>query len=81
LVICPNAKQTGCWNLAERIRDSVSKASYPKFNKEDTRTISLGMITISADNRLDIKTILRKLDQALCETKKSGRNQTIIAKL
>ncbi len=75
VVICENTNIDGAYVLAEHLRKAVEETVFDVIGH---RTISLGVAQIQEND--SISSIFKKVDLALYEAKKTGKNKTIIHK-
>lgn len=77
VVILPDMTVNQGYLIAERIREKFEKAVAPFKGQRITITTSVG-ITEFNKKQMDLKTIMDLADQALYQSKKSGRNRVTI---
>ncbi|MDR0320129.1 MAG: sensor domain-containing diguanylate cyclase [Treponema sp.] len=75
-VLLPNTNNNTVWNVAERLRNSVAKMHVPWDVPLSQVTISLGIYTFDGKSDIDVPDIIRRADEALYVSKKSGRNRS-----
>ncbi|PLX68585.1 MAG: hypothetical protein C0603_05385 [Denitrovibrio sp.] len=75
LVICPHTNIDGALQLAEKIREEIAGHN---FEHVDKITASFGVASL--ENTSEYDQLLKKVDDALYEAKKTGRNKVCIAK-
>lgn len=75
LLLCPDTGTEGAAAIAERLRESVEKH---KFEKDIRITLSLGVAGFDPGSQ-NIDSLLKASDDALYESKRSGRNRVKIA--
>lgn len=75
LVILPETKKKEIDVIAERLRHSVAEHD---FGLERLITISLGGIEINDTEAWGSDTFLNKVDEALYQSKREGKNRTVI---
>lgn len=82
-ILLPYTDSTDALQIAERIRDEISKLNIPhRASKTSDRvTISCGVISIIPDVDLSAKKLIESADQALYQAKQKNRNCCILAKL
>ncbi|NPA10773.1 MAG: GGDEF domain-containing protein [Epsilonproteobacteria bacterium] len=73
LLILPDTKMAGAMKLAERIKDFFENNSFNYKGEEIKFTISMGITSVSFNDT--IETILKRVDDALYEAKRKGRNK------
>jgi len=79
-VLLPNTDKMTVWNIAERLRLSVSEMKVPWENPLPQVTISIGIYTFDQNTVIETKGaeatgILRRADEALYISKARGRNR------
>ncbi|RXJ69199.1 diguanylate cyclase [Halarcobacter ebronensis] len=72
LIICPETQKEAVEIIAENIRKHIEEHKFPKVSNI---TISLGVSVYSADDT--VTTIIKRVDDALYEAKKGGRNRVV----
>jgi diguanylate cyclase (GGDEF)-like protein len=77
-VLLPNTDKMTVWNVAERLRLSVSEMVVPWEVPLPRVTISLGIYTFDQSSNVDVNVIIRRADEALYTSKQHGRNQCTI---
>jgi diguanylate cyclase (GGDEF)-like protein len=77
-VLLPNTDKMTVWNVAERLRLSVSEMAVPWEVPLPKVTISLGIYTFDQSSNVDVNVIIRRADEALYTSKQHGRNQCTI---
>ncbi len=70
-IVLPNLEADQSLQLAEHIRNEVSKA---ETNLKDKITISVGVATIQPNSDRDINVLISEADSALYQAKANGRN-------
>ena len=65
--------------VAEKIRLVIEKHVFKVEDKEFSKTISGGLFHSSSCNAFDVKSVLKLIDNALYDSKASGRNRITIA--
>ncbi|NJK51336.1 diguanylate cyclase [Candidatus Gracilibacteria bacterium] len=76
LAFLPQTLEDRAFQVAERIRNRIAKASLKVEEKIVTITVSIGIASYYPDDD-SLDTILKRADLALYEAKERGRNQTI----
>lgn len=76
LVFLPQTLEDRAFNVAERIRNRIAKASLKVEEKTVALTVSIGIANYYSDDE-NLDTILKRADLALYQAKERGRNQTI----
>lgn len=79
LILCPNTSQEEGLNLAERVRQNISKLTARKLGYPGPQTVSIGFMAVPHQETASISSILGTLDQALYRAKLGGRNQVQLA--
>jgi diguanylate cyclase (GGDEF)-like protein len=74
-VLLPNTDKTTVWNIAERLRITVSEMKIPWEVPLPQITISIGIYTFDKNSSVDTTSLLRRADEALYISKESGRNR------
>ena len=81
VILLPNTKEIDAQAIADRTRKTVEELKL-EHNASDTSnyvTISLGVGTLAAKEKLDAKGLIERADQALYKAKENGRNQVTLA--
>jgi diguanylate cyclase (GGDEF)-like protein len=73
MIICSNTNLKEGINIAERLRESVENHN---FGIDRKVTISLGVVEYH-DEKMEMKDVLKLVDEKLYKAKKEGRNKTI----
>jgi len=73
-VLMPNTEEAGALKMAERIRKTIEKTRFVFEDQVVPVTISVGTASYPVDGT-DKKTIIANADQALYNSKKTGRNR------
>ena len=73
-VLLPQTDKQTVWNIAERLRKSVSETKVPWNTPLPQVTISLGIYTFDKNSTIDVDGIMRRADEALYISKARGRN-------
>lgn len=76
VVLLPEAGATGAFEVAERIRESISRASLDLDGKAAKLTVSMGISTYPADGRT-LDTLVDNADKAMYKAKMKGRDKVI----
>jgi diguanylate cyclase (GGDEF)-like protein len=76
LIIVPNSDATGAVEMAQRIRDQISRVRFYNDGEEITMTISVG-VAHCAEGEESAEAVLSRADTALYQAKNNGRNQVI----
>jgi diguanylate cyclase (GGDEF)-like protein len=74
-VLLPHTDKDTVWNVAERLRISVSEMSVPWEVPLPQVTISIGVYTFDQNSSVDSAEIIRRADEALYVSKEEGRNR------
>ena len=77
-VLLPHTDKETVWNVAERLRISVSEMKVPWEIPLPQVTISMGIYCFDQVSNTDAAEIIRRADEALYTSKKRGRNLTTI---
>jgi diguanylate cyclase (GGDEF)-like protein/PAS domain S-box-containing protein len=77
VVILPDTESKGAVRLAEHIRKSVIDLAipHPKSGISEFVTVSIGVVSVSADSVTSPEQIVTFVDEALYRAKNGGRNQ------
>lgn len=75
-VILPQTELAMAYAVAEKLRQLTSVLDFPGGEPPITATASFGVAL--ADEKDDVDTLIHKADQALYESKRSGRNRTSV---
>jgi len=73
IVLLPNTKVSGALRLAHRIKEEVEKNSFQFGNKDIKITTSIGITSASLNDSLE--SLLERVDEALYDAKRKGRNR------
>jgi diguanylate cyclase (GGDEF)-like protein len=76
VVVLPEAGASGAFEVAERIRQSVAKASLDLNDKPSRMTASIGIATFPADGST-LDALVNNADTAMYKAKMHGRDQVI----
>jgi len=74
-ILLPLADKVTAWNVAERLRLSISSMKVEWENPLPQVTISLGIYTFDKNTAIDVNDIIRRADEALYISKERGRNR------
>ena len=77
VLVLPDVNQEDAFDLAEKLREAVEE----KLIANVKITISIGLDVTQKNASVDLNTLLNASDNALYESKNSGRNKTSIALL
>jgi diguanylate cyclase (GGDEF)-like protein len=73
ILVLPNTKMCGAMKFANRLKEEIESFTF-KFNNEEIKiTTSIGVT--SASKKDDVKSLLARVDEALYEAKRKGRNR------
>ena len=75
-VLLPFANRDEAWNASERMRRQVEKMETVYQGTTLKVTISLGVATFNPYESINEKELLKRADEALYQSKKSGRNRS-----
>jgi diguanylate cyclase (GGDEF)-like protein len=75
-VLLPHTDKLTVWNVAERLRATVSNMKVEWSVPLPQVTISLGIYTFDRDSGTDVTNIIRRADEALYISKERGRNRS-----
>ena len=70
LILCPETKLQGAYEIADRIRESVAATA---FSSNIKTTLSMGVACHQPEDDLD--EILKRADQGLYHSKEHGKNR------
>ncbi|WP_419766338.1 MAG: diguanylate cyclase [Arcobacter sp.] len=73
VIICPESQEEGVYNLMEIIRKDIEKYDFGKIGKITT---SFGVAILKENDT--VESILKRADEALYESKNSGRNRVTV---
>jgi diguanylate cyclase (GGDEF)-like protein len=76
-VFLPGVALAEAWEVAERIRQSISRQSYQIGDHQLAVTVSLGLASLG-DGLVSWDVALQWADESLYQAKAQGRNQTRI---
>jgi diguanylate cyclase (GGDEF)-like protein len=77
-ILLPNTDKEIAWNVAERLRISISSMVVPWDPPLPQVTISLGITSFSKENMAGPDEIIHRADEALYQSKENGRNRTTV---
>jgi diguanylate cyclase (GGDEF)-like protein len=77
-ILLPDTGKDIAWNVAERLRTSISSMVVPWDPLLPQVTISLGITTFNRKNMAEPDEIIHRADEALYQSKGSGRNRTTV---
>jgi diguanylate cyclase (GGDEF)-like protein len=75
-ILLPNTDKEIAWNVAERLRTSISSMVVPWDPPLPQATISLGITSFNKENMASPDEIIHRADEALYQSKENGRNRT-----
>ena len=77
-VLLPQTDKITVWNIAERLRITVSEMKVPWNISLPQATISMGLYTFDKNADVDVEGIIRRADEALYISKIRGRNRSTL---
>jgi diguanylate cyclase (GGDEF)-like protein len=77
-ILLPNTDREIAWNVAERLRTSISSMVVPWDPPLPQVTISLGITSFNKENIASPDDIIHRADEALYQSKENGRNRTTV---
>lgn len=77
-IILPQTNAQGAEITAERVRTAIENTPIEVEGQQTTITISLGVAEFCSENKCNQEQLLRQADQALYQSKKSGRNRVTL---
>jgi diguanylate cyclase (GGDEF)-like protein len=77
-ILLPNTDKDVAWNVAERLRTSISSMLVPWDPPLPQVTISLGITSFNKENTASPDEIIHRADEALYQSKENGRNRTTV---
>ncbi|MDR2786674.1 MAG: GGDEF domain-containing protein [Treponema sp.] len=77
-ILLPNTDKDIAWNVAERLRTSISSMVVPWDPPLPHVTISLGITSFNKENMAGPDEIIHRADEALYQSKENGRNRTTV---
>ncbi len=81
ICLLPNTDSQAAFQIAERIRRSLSTTPLNLLNSSIRITASFGVVGTDIANETDLENLLRLADQALYTAKEKGRNRTSLIHL
>ncbi len=75
-VLLPSTSLEQAISAAQKVRDAVARASINRHNQQITVTVSGGLSTIEASER--VESLIQRADSALYAAKEAGRNCTFL---
>ncbi len=79
LVVLPRCEPADARALAERLRHCIASDPVATSLGEVSISISLGVTTTDAEKSLELATVLQRVDEALYQAKREGRNRVVLA--
>jgi diguanylate cyclase (GGDEF)-like protein len=77
IAILPGTDEAGVFIVADRMRKFIQKARFLYQNKEIPLTVSIGGTTVKLSD-LNSEAIFKRVDSAMYEAKRAGRNKSVI---
>ncbi len=86
VVVIPDARKTGAYEVAERVRSSIARHQFKVFNDQTKVTVSIGIalfpedaqqVPASADTSQPAFELIQCADRALYCAKEEGRNRIV----
>ncbi|NIQ03122.1 MAG: sensor domain-containing diguanylate cyclase, partial [Nitrospinaceae bacterium] len=77
VLILPETPSSGAFQIAERLRQTISQRCFPHEKGDYSITLSGGISEFDAEKMTDHSDLIRVADQALYQAKESGRNCTV----
>lgn len=77
ITILPGTDQQGICIVAERLRELVERARFLYQDEEIPLTVSIGGTTVKPSDK-NTETIFKRVDKAMYEAKRTGRNRSVI---
>ena len=74
-ILLPQTDKVTAWNVAERLRTSISEMKVIWENPLPQVTISIGIYTFDKNSPSDVNVIIHRADEALYISKERGRNR------
>ena len=68
----------GAYILAERIRATIAALKFESSNQSFSVTVSIGISECGEDEKVSLKNLLERSDEALYKAKRAGRNRVVI---
>lgn len=80
IILLPECSSASAYEIAERIRLNVKKAFIIEDGKKINVTVSLGVMSVTADFDAEPNELIDKVDMAMYESKKNGRDRTTLVR-
>ncbi|GAB4502671.1 MAG: hypothetical protein Fur0035_22260 [Anaerolineales bacterium] len=77
-IILPNTRAEMALQIAERIREHISRMSVPSTQGPVSVTISIGITIKDGEQAISVEKLFDLADQALYQAKQSGRNRVVL---
>jgi diguanylate cyclase (GGDEF)-like protein len=77
-ILLPNTGGETAWQVAERMRLAIESMTVPWDTPLPQVTISLGIVTFDRDSNLSVDEVIHRADEALYQSKATGKNCTSI---
>ena len=79
IILLPNTDEKGAVAIAKKIRENIAMTELQiEGNKSIKITVSIGVATCYCDADTDIDQIVHRVDVAMYDAKKSGRNKVVL---
>jgi diguanylate cyclase (GGDEF)-like protein len=79
MILLPGTDKVGAGKVAERIRKEIEETPLTEVGGPEKFTVSFGVTGFPEDGK-ELNDLLLKVDQALYEAKKLGRNRVVVYK-
>lgn len=73
MILAPETSMDVGYELAEKVREKISQI---KFDVKDVGNVTCSFGVTQIDSNDNLETVLKKVDEALYESKENGRNKT-----
>lgn len=73
-ILLAGINRDGAFQVAERIRENIEKASFKAYDEIVSTTVSIG-ISVFPDDGVDSEALIESADKALYKAKETGRNR------
>ncbi|GHV81989.1 hypothetical protein AGMMS49991_05470 [Spirochaetia bacterium] len=77
-ILLPNTGGETAWQVAERLRLAIESMTVPWAQPLPQVTISLGIVSFDGNSNLSVDEVIHRADEALYQSKATGRNCTSI---